>query len=428
MSEPTNPDAVSLEQQLQYARDLRRIYDSERARRRELEEVNRALAAANAELDRRLYDLMAAQEWILAVNSSRELPALMDLLAEPLMLLLRAQETVVFPWDPEIRRLGSALGLGGRPETPLLGALRTSPLSTAVLTAGEPREIPDLAAERPTPPAQQGSQYSISHPLREGGVPGTAEPAPQPALSEVELPAPPFPGPPAPPFPPREGGLGGLGHLVAAQELGWRALVALPLVARGERVGLLYVAWSEPHQTDERERMLLDLVGQHAAVSLAKARLLEQVPFLCASVGCALRHHERFDGEGYPYGMLGDNIPIEARVVAIADTFDAMDRPAVPQGAAEQRGAGGDRALRGHPVRPGRGGRVTGSRAGQSGAAPRRRLSRPRGERASRQGAAALKPLDQAEPPLQPATLRPPVRRAGMAMGHAFDKYDYHKH
>ena len=72
---------------------------------------------------------------------------------------------------------------------------------------------PAVVDAQPTPPAQQGSQYSISHSLREGGVPGPAEPAPQPALSEVELPAPPSPAPPAPPVPPREGGLGGLGLL-----------------------------------------------------------------------------------------------------------------------------------------------------------------------------------------------------------------------
>src|SRR4051794_715186 len=70
VSEASNPEALSLEQQLAYARDLRRVYDSERARRGELEAANRALAAANGELDRRLYDLMAAEEWILAVNSS----------------------------------------------------------------------------------------------------------------------------------------------------------------------------------------------------------------------------------------------------------------------------------------------------------------------------------------------------------------------
>jgi response regulator RpfG family c-di-GMP phosphodiesterase len=40
-------------------------------------------------------------------------------------------------------------------------------------------------------------------------------------------------------------------------------------------------------------------------------------------------HHERFDGTGYPTGISGKNIPIEARIVAVADVFDALmsDRP-----------------------------------------------------------------------------------------------------
>ncbi len=38
----------------------------------------------------------------------------------------------------------------------------------------------------------------------------------------------------------------------------------------------------------------------------------------------ALSHHERFDGNGYPHGMAGYQIPIEARIVALADAFDAM--------------------------------------------------------------------------------------------------------
>ncbi len=43
-----------------------------------------------------------------------------------------------------------------------------------------------------------------------------------------------------------------------------------------------------------------------------------------------IRHHqERFDGQGYPTGLWGENIPISARIIAVADTFDAMtsDRP-----------------------------------------------------------------------------------------------------
>jgi len=40
-------------------------------------------------------------------------------------------------------------------------------------------------------------------------------------------------------------------------------------------------------------------------------------------------HHERFDGHGYPSGMAGAEIPLLSRVIALADTFDAMttDRP-----------------------------------------------------------------------------------------------------
>jgi putative two-component system response regulator len=40
--------------------------------------------------------------------------------------------------------------------------------------------------------------------------------------------------------------------------------------------------------------------------------------------GIALSHHERWDGKGYPNGVSGEDIPIEARIVAVADTFDAL--------------------------------------------------------------------------------------------------------
>ncbi len=43
------------------------------------------------------------------------------------------------------------------------------------------------------------------------------------------------------------------------------------------------------------------------------------------TIGLAVRHHhERFDGHGYPDGLAGETIPILARIVAIADTYDAM--------------------------------------------------------------------------------------------------------
>jgi putative two-component system response regulator len=47
-------------------------------------------------------------------------------------------------------------------------------------------------------------------------------------------------------------------------------------------------------------------------------------PLLQAAADIALTHHERFDGAGYPRGLRGDAIPLQGRVVAVADTFDAL--------------------------------------------------------------------------------------------------------
>lgn len=54
--------------------------------------------------------------------------------------------------------------------------------------------------------------------------------------------------------------------------------------------------------------------------------------FLKEIVDIAELHHERLDGKGYPYGYKGENIPLESRILAIADTFDALiiDRPYRP--------------------------------------------------------------------------------------------------
>jgi len=62
----------------------------------------------------------------------------------------------------------------------------------------------------------------------------------------------------------------------AARALGWRARAAQQLVARGERAGVLYVAWETSHQMDDRERTLLDVLAQHAALSLTNARSFDE--------------------------------------------------------------------------------------------------------------------------------------------------------
>jgi HD-GYP domain-containing protein (c-di-GMP phosphodiesterase class II) len=53
-------------------------------------------------------------------------------------------------------------------------------------------------------------------------------------------------------------------------------------------------------------------------------RLLADNPLLEAARDAVLYHHERWDGTGYPNGLAGHSIPIDGRIVAVADAFDAM--------------------------------------------------------------------------------------------------------
>ncbi|XPV75814.1 MAG: HD domain-containing phosphohydrolase [Desulfovibrio sp.] len=55
-----------------------------------------------------------------------------------------------------------------------------------------------------------------------------------------------------------------------------------------------------------------DIIGHHDSELLAMAHRI------------ALNHHEKWDGSGYPNGVAGEDIPLEARIIAIADVFDAL--------------------------------------------------------------------------------------------------------
>jgi HD-GYP domain-containing protein (c-di-GMP phosphodiesterase class II) len=56
----------------------------------------------------------------------------------------------------------------------------------------------------------------------------------------------------------------------------------------------------------------------------AGARLIDGIRHARGALPYVLYHHERWDGAGYPGGLKGKEIPVEARVLAVADAFDAM--------------------------------------------------------------------------------------------------------
>ena len=62
-------------------------------------------------------------------------------------------------------------------------------------------------------------------------------------------------------------------------------------------------------------------IKRHPALG---ARILRQVPFLASHLPIVELHHERPDGKGYPFGLRGDDIPLAARIVHVADAYDAM--------------------------------------------------------------------------------------------------------
>jgi putative nucleotidyltransferase with HDIG domain len=61
-------------------------------------------------------------------------------------------------------------------------------------------------------------------------------------------------------------------------------------------------------------------------------RILADIKQLAAVLPAVLHHHEQWDGKGYPFKLAGDQIPMIARIVAVADAYDAMtsDRPYRP--------------------------------------------------------------------------------------------------
>jgi HD-GYP domain-containing protein (c-di-GMP phosphodiesterase class II) len=79
----------------------------------------------------------------------------------------------------------------------------------------------------------------------------------------------------------------------------------------------------KPGPLSDEERALM---VKHPQIG---SEILRHIDFLDDAKVVVMHHHERWDGEGYPSGLAGEEIPMQARVFAVADTLDALttDRP-----------------------------------------------------------------------------------------------------
>jgi putative nucleotidyltransferase with HDIG domain len=113
-----------------------------------------------------------------------------------------------------------------------------------------------------------------------------------------------------------------------ALRLGWNEerLASLRVGGPLHDIGKLAVSDHVLRKEGSLEEHELAEIREHPK---AGARLILRVAALREAIPYVLYHHERWDGAGYPTGKSGEEIPLEARVLAVADAFDAMtsDRP-----------------------------------------------------------------------------------------------------
>ena len=89
------------------------------------------------------------------------------------------------------------------------------------------------------------------------------------------------------------------------------------------KIGISDAILHKPGPLNEAE---WEIMRQHPDIG---ARIVEGIPFLQDTLPIIRYHQERWDGSGYPVGLSGKDIPLLARIFAVADAFDALtsDRP-----------------------------------------------------------------------------------------------------
>lgn len=109
-----------------------------------------------------------------------------------------------------------------------------------------------------------------------------------------------------------------------ASELGWspeevRQLKQTAYLHDIGKIGIPDQILNKPSRLTDAE---YNLIKQHTVIG---AEILKDITFIPHIIEVARSHHERYDGNGFPDGLKGTDIPIHARIVALADSYDAMN-------------------------------------------------------------------------------------------------------
>jgi putative nucleotidyltransferase with HDIG domain len=91
-------------------------------------------------------------------------------------------------------------------------------------------------------------------------------------------------------------------------------------------IGKLAIPTRVLHPAERPSEADLVSIATHAARGV---EMVSDIDFLSDSTDAILHHHERMDGRGYPAGLSGEEIPLLARIIAVADAFDSLTTPKV---------------------------------------------------------------------------------------------------
>ncbi|MFP4139846.1 MAG: diguanylate cyclase [Phycisphaerae bacterium] len=122
-------------------------------------------------------------------------------------------------------------------------------------------------------------------------------------------------------------------------ELPQRVVERVQVAAMLHDIGMLAMPDSVLLCEGKLDLKRIEHMRQHTLLSV---RIMEGMDFLEQEIPAVRYHHERWDGKGYPEGIAGSAIPLSARIIAVADTFDAITSARVYRGASDRHAALGE--------------------------------------------------------------------------------------